>query len=449
MPTIRNDTRCVKQNPIKVSTIINREIELFFSSNVIVDFGKTFVFAINIFGLFVQNNVVIIIFCLFLYNNFLFDNIFVINTLLNIYAKYLKQYRYIKIIFSISKMANSKTPSLQWNTNKNINQSSTINTLNSTFNKYHTPNYNNNNNNNSALSSKPINNGICSNCGKYGHFSYQCNHPTVSYGMIVYRQKNNKDTASKDTVSKGTAFKGTVSKPEYLMICRKDSFGYVDFIRGKYSLSDIDHIYHIFREMSKSEHAKIIQAESFNELWCDLWNIPYIKTSHKHEERVSRKKYEILKAGYVSMYTSPNILTDTNKSTITLETIIKDSSVFKDAEWEFPKGRKEFNESEINCALREFEEETGISQSNIQLVENLVGFDENYVGSNYAAYKHRYFLAEYTNLTNDNILDTFQKNEVGKLEWKSLDQCLDDMRPYHLEKKHILQILMILLTSIL
>jgi hypothetical protein len=38
----------------------------------------------------------------------------------------------------------------------------------------------------------------------------------TSYGIIVYRKVNNKN--------------------EYLMVRRKNSFGYIDFIRGKYSL---------------------------------------------------------------------------------------------------------------------------------------------------------------------------------------------------------------------
>jgi len=304
---------------------------------------------------------------------------------------------------------NSNNHSFQWNTKP-------INTTTNTFNKYHAPTYSSSSSSSSSngmntAGAKPNNNGVCSNCGKYGHFSYQCNHPTVSYGMIVYRRNRNQ----------------TQNQNEYLMICRKDSFGYVDFIRGKYSLSDMDHVRHIFREMSEAEHEKIAKAEHFNELWCDLWNIPFIKNSHKHEERVARKKY------------------DTLKEDSTLDAIINESSKFKDAEWEFPKGRKEFNEGEMECALREFEEETGLNKSTVQIVDNLVGLDENYVGSNYAAYKHRYFLAEYVDPTSantetsKNALDTFQKTEVGKLEWKTLDQCLADIRPYHLEKKHILK----------
>ena len=273
-------------------------------------------------------------------------------------------------------------------------------------------------NNTLKLSSSTNNNGICSNCEKFGHFSYQCNYPTVSYGMIVYRR--NKET----------------QKREYLMICRKDSFGYVDFIRGKYALSDLAHVRHIIREMSQNEHEKIKQAECFSKLWYDFWNVSITKNSHKHEERMARQKYDLLKKGIAYGSNEKNVY-------ISLDDMIDESSSFEDPEWEFPKGRKELKESELECALREFEEETGISKLSVRLIENLLGFDENYIGTNYLAYKHRYFLAEYSNdqeeYDNEELFMKFQKNEVSKMKWKSLDQCLSDIRPYHLEKKRILK----------
>ena len=65
---------------------------------------------------------------------------------------------------------------------------------------------------------------ICNNCGIYGHLFYKCKKPIMSFGIISYR--NNEIT----------------NNVEYLMIRRKDSLGYVDFIRGKYSLDNITYI---------------------------------------------------------------------------------------------------------------------------------------------------------------------------------------------------------------
>ena len=36
------------------------------------------------------------------------------------------------------------------------------------------------------------------------------------------------------------------------------------------------------------------------------------------------------------------------------------------------------------------------------------------------------------------ITDKYEKTEVSKMEWKTFDTCLSSIRPYNLEKKHML-----------
>ena len=86
--------------------------------------------------------------------------------------------------------------------------------------------------------------------------------------------------------------------------------------------------------------------------------------------------------------------------------------------------------------MREFEEETGISQSKITIVENIIPFEEIFIGSNHKSYKHKYFLA-YMNETEE-YLNNFQVTEVSKIEWKTINQCLESIRPYNLEKKELI-----------
>mgnify|MGYP003326939511 CR=1 FL=1 len=74
-----------------------------------------------------------------------------------------------------------------------------------------------------------LRNNICNNCGKQGHMFHQCKLPITSYGLIAFRYANN--------------------DIEYLMIRRKDSFGYVDFVRGKYRVDNIDGINLIFQNL--------------------------------------------------------------------------------------------------------------------------------------------------------------------------------------------------------
>jgi hypothetical protein len=209
------------------------------------------------------------------------------------------------------------------------------------------------------------------------------------------------------------------------MIRRKDSFGYVDLIRGKYSPYNIDQIQNCINEMSMHEKERLMQFP-FHTLWKKMWGEPTNTNQYKNEEIISVKKFETIKLG-VSL----------NNEKVTLENLIENSTTsWSEPEWEFPKGRRNYQEKDLDCALREFEEETGYSSKHIVIVENVLPFEEIFIGSNHKSYKHKYFLA-YMNDTIDD-LQNFQKTEVSKIEWKTIEECLKSIRPYHLEKKKII-----------
>ena len=252
-------------------------------------------------------------------------------------------------------------------------------------------------------------NNICNNCCKQGHQFHQCKSPITSYGMIVFRSSE--------------------YGLQYLMIRRKNSFGYIDFIRGKYIHNNLEHLEAIFNEMSIEEKEQI-KNNDFNTLWRTMWGIQNtsIQNQYKGEECASQKKFETLKNG---------LPIGQNGEIITLDSLINNSTTkWKETEWEFPKGRRNFQEKDLDCALREFEEETGYSKKDIKVIENLLPFEEMFLGSNHKAYKHKYFLGYTEN--NENNLNNFQRSEVSKIEWKTLDECLESIRPYNLEKKRLI-----------
>ena len=252
---------------------------------------------------------------------------------------------------------------------------------------------------------------LCNNCGKQGHSFHQCKLPITSYGIILCRPSN-----------KGVQF---------LMIRRKDSFGYIDFIRGKYSPYNIEQLQHTINEMSVNEKKQII-TEPFNKLWTMMWGTTS-ENQFRSEESISVKKFELITNGvYI------------NNVKYTLRDLVeKSDTAWTETEWEFPKGRRNPQERDLDCGLREFQEETGYSQNNIAIVENILPFEEIFIGSNHKSYKHKYFLAymsEYKNQEKDDMinLQKYQKSEVSKLEWKTFDECLKSIRPYNLEKKKII-----------
>ena len=253
---------------------------------------------------------------------------------------------------------------------------------------------------------------LCNNCGKQGHSFHQCKLPITSYGIILCRPSN-----------KGVQF---------LRIRRKDSFGYIDFIRGKYSPYNIEQLQHTINEMSVNEKKQIIN-EPFNKLWAMMWGNTSSENQFRSEESISVKKFELITNGvYI------------NNVKYTLRDLVeKSDTAWTETEWEFPKGRRNPQERDLDCGLREFQEETGYSQDSIAIVENILPFEEIFIGSNHKSYKHKYFLAymsEYKNQEKDDVvnLQNYQKSEVSKLEWKTFDECLKSIRPYNLEKISIL-----------
>ena len=248
-------------------------------------------------------------------------------------------------------------------------------------------------------------NSICNNCSKAGHQFHQCKLPITSYGVILFRH--------------------SPEGLQFLMIRRKDSFDYIDFIRGKYTCHNIEQLQKIIDEISVPEKERLLNTSSFEELWKLLWGESNC-VQYRGEELSSSKKFELLKNGITI-----------NNEFITLESLIKNSSTkWAETQWEIPKGRKNFQEKDLECALREFEEETGYSSKYVNIIENILPFEELFIGSNYKSYKHKYYLG-YMSETID-ILQNYQKSEVSKIEWKTVDKCLESIRPYNLEKRNLI-----------
>ena len=109
---------------------------------------------------------------------------------------------------------------------------------------------------------------------------------------------------------------------------------------------------------------------------------------------------------------------------------------WRETEWGFPKGRRNNMEKDLDCALREFEEETGYKRNSIQIVDNILPYEEYFIGSNNKSYKHKYYIAFTYKCTHTST--TYQKSEVSKIAWVTYDNAISIMRDYNYEKKDVL-----------
>lgn len=257
-----------------------------------------------------------------------------------------------------------------------------------------------------------MNDNYCNNCGKTGHMFHQCKMPITSIGIIVYRRNVELE-----------------NQIEYLMICRKDTLGFIDFMRGKYSVYNKDYIINMVKQMTVDERTRLLK-DDFNELWKSIWGNKEISNQYKMEEIVSKDKFNSLRLGIVNK-------TDFYNLSSIVEACENDET-WTEPEWGFPKGRRNFQEKDIECALREFQEETGFSK--IKFIENLLPYEEIFTGSNYKSYKHKYFIA-YMQYENTLTMGDFEKSEVSNMCWKNYIDCVELIRPYNLEKKRMLSII--------
>lgn len=279
------------------------------------------------------------------------------------------------------------------------------------------------------------NDNYCSNCNITGHMYYNCKKPLLSNGIIAVKisEKDNEEHM-------------------FLMVKRKHTFGFIDFVRGKYSVNNKSHLLGMINEMTLDEKDKVMNLD-FVSLRNYLWGnskednqINENKTSKvlnfDNEKKHAENKLKTLKEGVYLENDNYNLKQLIESSTTT----------WSDPEWEFPKGRKNMGENDIECAFREFVEETGYTYNNLVLIRNLVPYEEIFIGSNYESYKNKYFVCLFDsnnakstknmvlspNETANKPINTFDKYEISEVKWFSYSECLKHIRIYNHEKKRLL-----------
>jgi 8-oxo-dGTP pyrophosphatase MutT (NUDIX family) len=219
---------------------------------------------------------------------------------------------------------------------------------------------------------------------------------------------------------------------KYLMIQRKHTYSYVELIRGKYDLDNIDYIYNTIQYMTMDERNRIL-TKPFEELWNDLWYKTTGELNRDKDMNISKDKFELLKNGV--FIKKNDIMVE-----YSLEKLIKKCKYsYHYPEWGFPKGRRNIKERNIDCANREFREETNLIQSDYQIV-NTCPIEELFMGINNVRYKNIYYIGQTCRKIDPKVdeMNELQKTEVGDIQLFTLHQCLDVIREYDIEKRNII-----------
>lgn len=248
----------------------------------------------------------------------------------------------------------------------------------------------------------------CINCGIYGHTSKYCNCPTTSYGIICY--------------------KVVKRKLLYLMIQRKDSLCYVEFVRGNYNIQNKSYIIKMFEKMTNNER-EFIKNNDFDIIWNTLWvdnkkNNSYYKST--------KEKFITLKKGYY-------IRGDSGTYFFDLDIVLNSCrDNIEEQEWEFPKGRRKLGEKDFQCAIREFHEESNIKINEVYFCDPSKYFEEVYLSMNKIRYRNVYYIAKHMKVSNMKKLydenNTNQIKEVRDVKWFTFDEVKQKIKNRNYEK---------------
>lgn len=240
----------------------------------------------------------------------------------------------------------------------------------------------------------------CNNCGGKGHIFRTCRDPVLSCGILLLD-------------SPMLPVDPAITK--ILMVRRKDSMSFAEFMRGKYDLHDEQYISTLVKNMTLKEQAGIT-CDSFDTLWKQLWGDDRISSDYP----ISREKFYQL---------------DRAK-------IMRDNlSEYTEPEWGFPKGRRTRGETDMSCAIREFGEETNIPREAYTVLKNII-FEETFTGLNNIRYRHVYFVALLTDPSLVNLTQRFtpmQRREISAIAWKSIHEVEQLIRPHHTERRTMVE----------
>jgi ADP-ribose pyrophosphatase YjhB (NUDIX family) len=284
----------------------------------------------------------------------------------------------------------------------------------------------------------------CDNCNSFGHDYKSCKESISSWGIILVRFDDNNmensinddrdynndyydsnDGIKYDSLKNINFVSENINKIKFLLIKRKHSLGYTEFIRGNYKKDNINGIIFLFQQMTQDEITNI-SLNTFDDLWDEYWGSDLRKKSFNKKQYIeSKENFNCLK----------------NKIGVDLSLdfyVNKVKSVYLIPEYGIPKGRKQRGESDIDCAVREFCEETGYSKHDFKIVNNVKPIIENMVGTNGISYRFVYYLAEDLTHNQPKICEK-NANEIGGLGFYSYQESLYLIREYHIEKRNIIK----------
>lgn len=211
------------------------------------------------------------------------------------------------------------------------------------------------------------------------------------------------------------------NKIEFLLVKKRVSYAYMDFLLSCHKISsersDSIKLLYLFNRMTSDEKLDILSLD-VRKIWYRCWLNNPEGSSFENYDTKYYKKYMIFKKNFEN-----NFLVDNG---VMLRKLINKSDSINNL-WEIPKGRPDLQESNLNCAIREFYEETGVSPDNLKILHE-IPFTNNFYDSN-ILYSNNFYLAILLNNSewnsrkfHLNYYNTSQISEISDISWFDLDK---------------------------
>ena len=205
------------------------------------------------------------------------------------------------------------------------------------------------------------------------------------------------------------------NRVKFLLVRRRSSLGLSSIVRGKYNNTNLYSIIKLIRQLTQEDLEKLQNME-FYDLWRDVCGVvqhkPFTKSYEKFKKLFDTKEPINIKY-YLNRY----------------------KPLYKTQEWGIPKGRKTRDETPLECACREFMEETGINSDSFRVLDSICPKTEEFKASDGKIYRHVYFTCL---ITGNNIEGEVDTREIGDKKWVDLPEALSLVRHDKYDRAHII-----------
>ncbi len=220
------------------------------------------------------------------------------------------------------------------------------------------------------------------------------------------------------------------SQYELLLVKKRCTYNFVEFVLGHYAKNNDIRLSYLFNGMTNAEKLAILSLD-FGNIY---YNVFLINPDSLHFDDTTTlpeylAKYKIYKHKFVETFVKDKgarLKRIINKSR-NIETI-----------WEVPKGRKNPQEKDLMCAIRETQEETGISLDKYKLLLDISPQKITHMDCN-TTYINNLFIGVINNphfVPKVLFGNRQQVSEVVNVAWMSLDQIknIDNNNLYNFAK---------------